>query len=86
MRANPGRGEKLDKRLEKVIREVFEIDAGSIDENWTSDDIPDWDSVGHLNLIMEIEKEYRIKFEIEEMFEIEKLGDIHRLLQKKSAI
>jgi len=76
----------LNDRLEKVIREVFEIEAEIIDENWTSEDIPDWDSVGHLNLIMEVEKEFGIKIEIEEMFEIEKLGDITRILQKKNAI
>jgi len=75
---------KLDKRLEKVIREVFPIEEENIDENWTSDDIPDWDSVGHLNLIMEIEKEFDIKVEIEEMFEVEKLGDITRILKKKN--
>jgi acyl carrier protein len=77
---------KLDQRLEKVIREVFLIEGGVIDENWTSDDIPDWDSVGHLNLIMEIEKEFSIKFEIEEMFEIERLGDILKILKKKNAL
>jgi len=76
----------LDKRLEKVIRGVFPIEAETIDENWTSDDIPDWDSVGHLNLIMEIQKEFAIKIEIEEMFEIEKLGDITRILGKKNAL
>jgi acyl carrier protein len=76
----------LNDRLEKIIREVFEIEAEKIDENWTSDDIPDWDSVGHLNLIMEVEKEFNIKIEIEEMFEIEKLGDITRILQKKNAV
>ena len=76
----------MNDRLEKVIREVFEIEAEIIDENWTSEDIPDWDSVGHLNLIMEVEKEFGIKIEIEEMFEIEKLGDITRILQKKNAI
>jgi len=76
----------LNDRLEKVIREVFEIEAEIIDENWTSENIPDWDSVGHLNLIMEVEKEFGIKIEIEEMFEIEKLGDITRILQKKNAI
>ena len=74
----------MDKRLEKVIREVFPIEEENIDENWTSDDIPDWDSVGHLNLIMEIEKEFDIKVEIEEMFEVEKLGDITRILKKKN--
>ncbi len=76
----------MDKRLEKVIRGVFPIEEETIDENWTSDDIPDWDSVGHLNLIMEIEKEFDIKIEIEEMFEVEKLGDISRILKKKNVL
>jgi acyl carrier protein len=74
----------LDKRLEKIIREVFDIEAETIDENWTSEDIPDWDSVGHLNLIMEVEKEFNIKIEIEEMFEVEKLKDIVKILEKKN--
>jgi acyl carrier protein len=76
----------LDQRLEKVIRGVFPIETETIDENWTSDDIPDWDSVGHLNLIMAIQKEFNIKIEIEEMFEVEKLGDITRILGKKNAL
>jgi acyl carrier protein len=74
----------LNNRLEKIIREVFDIEAETIDENWTSDDIPDWDSVGHLNLIMEVEKEFNIKIEIEEMFEVEKLKDIVKILEKKN--
>lgn len=76
----------LDKRLETVIRNVFPIESDTIDENWTSDHIPDWDSVGHLNLIMEIEKEFDVKFEIEEMFEVESLGDITRILTGKNAL
>jgi len=77
---------KLDERLEKIIREVFEITEETIDENWTSDDIPDWDSVGHLNLIMGVEKEFNIKVEIEEMFEIEKLADITKILKKREVL
>jgi acyl carrier protein len=73
----------LDIRLENVIRRVFSLEEGPIDENWTSENIPDWDSVGHLNLIVDVEKEFNIKIEIEEMFEIEKLSDISRILEKK---
>lgn len=76
----------MDERLEKIVREVFDIAAETIDGDWTSDDIPDWDSVGHLNLIMEVEKEFNIKVEIEEMFEIEKLADIVKILKKKEAL
>jgi acyl carrier protein len=76
----------LDKRLEKVIRSVFPIDGDTVDAGWTSDDIPDWDSVGHLNLIMEVEKEFNVKFEVEDMFEIENLGDITRILKEKQVL
>jgi acyl carrier protein len=76
----------LNKRLEDAIRRAFPIDAETLDENWTSDDIPDWDSVGHLDLMMEIEKEFNIKIEIEEMFEVEKLGDIAEILARKNAL
>ena len=74
----------MNDRLEKIIREVFDIEAETIDENWTSEDIPDWDSVSHMNLIMEVEKEFKIKIEIEEMFEVEKLKDIVKILEKKN--
>jgi acyl carrier protein len=76
----------VDKRLETVVRGVFPVGDGPIDEAWTSDDIPEWDSVGHLNLIVEIEKEFGMKVEIEEMFEIVCLGDIARILRKKGAL
>jgi acyl carrier protein len=76
----------LDARLEKVLRNVFPIEGDVIDENWTSDDIPEWDSIGHLNLIMEIEKEFDIRIEIEEMFEVEKLADITRILKMKKVL
>ncbi|MFC2156067.1 acyl carrier protein [Acidobacteriota bacterium] len=76
----------MDERLVKVLRNVFPIEGDVIDENWTSDDIPEWDSIGHLNLIMEIEKEFDTKIEIEEMFEVEKLADITRILKMKKAL
>ena len=76
----------MDARLEKVLRKVFPIEGDMIDENWTSDDIPGWDSIGHLNLIMEIEKEFAVKIEIEEMFEVETLADITRILKMKKVL
>lgn len=74
----------MDKRLEQIIRETFSLKSNEvIDESWTSDDIPKWDSLGHLNMIMAVEKEFNIKFEIEEMFQIQSLGDVNNILQKK---
>ena len=51
----------MDKRLEQIVRETFSIKSNEvIEKSWTSDDIPKWDSLGHLNMIMAIEKEFNI--------------------------
>lgn len=76
----------MDHRLEQVIRRVFSITEDKINEEWTSDNISSWDSVGHLNLILEINKEFHVQLEIEEMFEVEKLADITNILKKKKAL
>lgn len=76
----------MNERLIKVIKEVFNIENEHVDENWTSNDIAEWDSIGHLNLILGIEKEFNVKIEIEEMFEVEKLGDIPGVLMRKGCL
>ena len=42
--------------------ELFEIDA--IDMNATIDDVPEWDSFGHFELMMGIEKQFDIKIKM----------------------
>lgn len=76
----------MNNRLEQVIRKVFSITEDKIKEDWTSDDISGWDSVGHLNLILEINKEFQIQLEIEEMFEVVSLADIIDILRKKNVL
>ena len=51
----------LDARLEKILKEVFQ--AEKIDLNFSMDEIPEWDSFKHIELIIAIEKEFKIKLE-----------------------
>lgn len=74
----------MNARLEKVIRQVFvSLNGKEINAAWTSDDIEGWDSFGHLTLVVAVEKEFGIKFEVEELFEIKSFSDIDHILQKK---
>ena len=76
----------LDTRIEKIVREAFNLKDKEIDESWTSDDIAEWDSMGHLKLIMAIEKEFNASIEIEEMFKIKCIGDIKKILEMKNKL
>lgn len=58
----------------KIMQEIFE-DVQNITEDTTADDIEDWDSIGHVYLIAEIEDEFHIKFG-EKMNDVETIKDI----------
>jgi len=73
----------LEKRLKKIIIDAFNLKKQQIDFNWSSNDIAGWDSLGHLKLIMKIQKEFNITIEIEEMFQIKNLKDIYNIIKRK---
>ena len=54
--------EEINQKLEKIFLEVFEIDT--IDMNSTIDDVPEWDSFGHFELMMGIENQFDIKIKM----------------------
>ena len=58
----------LDTRLEKIFNEVFQIEK--IDLNFSMDEIPEWDSFKHYEVIVAIENEFKIKLSISDTIEI----------------
>ena len=58
----------LDVRLEKILKEVFQIEK--IDLNFSMDEIPEWDSFKHYEVIVAIENEFKIKLSISDTIEI----------------
>lgn len=67
----------------KIVKETFNLGDEQVEDSWTSDDIVGWDSIGHLNLVMDIEKEFGVKLEIEDYFQINSVGDIRKVLKQR---
>lgn len=34
------------------------------------DDVPNWDSIGHMNLVASLEQEFQVQFEVDEIMEM----------------
>ena len=73
----------MNKKLNQIISEVFNIEISKIDENTNPENSEKWDSFNFYVLLNEIEKEFNIKFDIDETVEIKKIGDFKSLLQKR---
>ena len=72
----------MDK-IKRIIAEVFKIDPETIGMEMAPGDIEAWDSLGQLFLIERLEKEFGIKLDVEEIFEIMSIRDIYRILKRK---
>jgi len=71
------------KSLYNIIKNIFKIEEDCLCDDLGPGDIEAWDSLGQMNLIAAIEKEFGFKFEIAEMFEIYTIGDIKTILERK---
>ena len=52
----------LDVRLEKILKEIFQVEK--IDLNLSMDEIPEWDSFKHYEIVTAVESEFKIKLSI----------------------
>jgi len=73
----------METRLLDVFQSVFGDEIKSIRDSDAVDGLPGWDSAGHLNLIMAIEADYGIQFEIEE---IESLTNVAALRERLAGL
>ena len=57
------------KKLTKVFREVFDDDSIELTPETTANDIDDWDSIEHINLIAAVEDAFGMRFQMREVSE-----------------
>jgi len=68
--------EQAFERLTKIFRKVFDDKTLVIDRNTTADDIDDWDSLEHINLIGAVEKEFGVRFKMKEVSSMKDVGEM----------
>lgn len=72
----------LIDQLQDVFRNVFSDPSIFLNERMTADDIDGWDSLTHINLIIAIEKQFKVRFATAEISRLKEDGaNVGSLLQ-----
>ena len=71
-----------DKLLE-ILSKVLLLEKDKITDDLRRKDFEPWDSMAHLVVVSEIENEFEIFFEDEEVIELWTVGDIKKVLATK---
>ncbi|MBU4273953.1 MAG: acyl carrier protein [Planctomycetes bacterium] len=71
------------ERLAAIFDKVFGVEADEFSPDLTPEDVLRWDSLGHMTLIMDLEDEFGVHFEVDEITEMTSAGRIIEILQAK---
>jgi acyl carrier protein len=69
-----------------VARQVFEDPTLELMMDTTSDDVPRWDSMSHITLVVECESRFDVRFETMAIEELRSVGELVRLIEQKLAL
>lgn len=75
--------EEIMNKVNEIFRDVFDDDSLIITDSTNSDDIEDWDSLEHISLIISMEKEFDLKFDIKEVNKLENVGQMVDMIREK---
>jgi len=71
--------------LNPIFRQVFDDNSIELSPETTADDIEIWDSLTHMNLVIALEMQFKIKFALGELQSLKNVGEMLDLINKKLA-
>jgi len=71
------------EQLNSIFCKVFDDKDIKIAPEMTADDIDEWDSLSHVNLVVAIEKYFKIKFKSSEIIRWKNIGQMYDSIKEK---
>ena len=78
-------GKRTLARLQILFRSVFDDESLVIERNTSANDIEEWDSFAHMNLLVAIETDLGVTFSLTELRSIHNVGDMVVLIGEKTS-
>lgn len=75
--------EEVFETLNEVFRDVFDDESITVNDDTTADDIEDWDSLEHINLMAAVESEFGIKFSMGQIMTMKNVGEMADIILQK---
>lgn len=77
--------EEIYKALDEVFQDVFDDESIHVGPETTADDIEDWDSLEHINLVVAIENRFGMKFNMNEVTSLKNVGEMVDLISERQS-
>jgi len=75
----------ISEELKAVILDALKLDNWEITDATLAAEVPGWDSLNHVNVMLSVEKHFGIRFRSMEVLRLTNVGDLQRLVSSKIA-
>jgi acyl carrier protein len=72
-------------RLKTLMAGLFKCEIAQLTDSTGPGDIPGWDSLGHVMLMTEIQKQFGTHVPVEDAIEVESIADLVTILERLEA-
>lgn len=71
--------------LKTVILGALNLDDWELTDSTVAAEVPGWDSLSHVNVVLAVEKRFGVRFKNVEVLRLKNVGDFQRLVDFKVA-
>lgn len=68
--------------LGDILADIVDADSLNLSESTVADDVPGWDSINHVRLLLAIESEFGFRFDLDESEGLMNVGQLVEVIQK----
>ena len=79
------KNEEILNAVTTILKNTFDEQTLEVSRQTSAEDIDEWDSLSHIELISNIEKHYSIRFALGELQDLQNVGEMVDLIQSKSS-
>ena len=72
----------MENKIIDIIAKVLEVSVTDVELDTEIGDLPEWDSLHHLMIVKALEREFNIKFSMEDLSDLEDVSDIIALVKE----
>lgn len=73
----------LNSELTNIFRDIFEDDNLVVGRETTAADVPGWDSLQHVSLILRVESRFGIRLSSSEVADMKSVGDLIDIVERR---
>ena len=73
----------ISPELKKVILKELNLDDFDLTDETIAPQVPGWDSLNHVNIILAVEHHFKVKFKSYEVLRLKNVGDLQKLVDSK---